>query len=480
MKYLRKYIWLFTLVVFCPMMANAQEQLNAELIGDTRGYHSVLPLDEDEVLVTVRGEGNGPMALCRMRTDGTELEYVPQPQLIEQGQTVGSISLFRGENNQLGIVYHKYKADSLGIAVGDISESLIVNETGAVWLSSIGVDSPYVMDPQYIIENDSTFAFSFLANGQSGLQFHIVRFDKWGNVLANRSFSSVIVDFDRLFTLNADSTGYLVGGMDYNNQPVTHTPCYNLDFNLDTTLLHDEIYWDFPLPGWRVGIFYPYIAKHPKTGCLYVVGSLGWDENGQQVHQNAIIAKFDRDMSHIEKWKMCIDSPSDDQRAYIKSIDFFSDGSIAVCASVKQGFYFARYDEDLNKLSEVYVYLGNSPVVGPMEVCAMPNGEGLVTCSNDRIYYIPADSLWSIEEAHEAGFAVAIAYPNPGGSTLNIRTGLQKAHVEVYDALGRKVHRQEITENITAIDAESWPSGVYVWKVYANGSEAESGKWVKE
>jgi hypothetical protein len=50
----------------------------------------------------------------------------------------------------------------------------------------------------------------------------------------------------------------------------------------------------------------------------------------------------------------------------------------------------------------------------------------------------------------------------------------------VYDVNGRLVHRQDITENVTAIDAFGWPAGVYVWKVIANGKEAETGKWIKE
>ena len=85
-----------------------------------------------------------------------------------------------------------------------------------------------------------------------------------------------------------------------------------------------------------------------------------------------------------------------------------------------------------------------------------------------------------IEEAHDAGFAVAVAYPNPGHNTLNIRTGLQNARVEIYDLTGKLVCKKEITENVTSINAESWPSGAYVWKVIVEGKEAEVGKWIKE
>ena len=58
--------------------------------------------------------------------------------------------------------------------------------------------------------------------------------------------------------------------------------------------------------------------------------------------ENAIIAKFDEDMSHIDKWVITIDTSGEDQRAYWKSIDFFADGSIVMCANVYDGFYVAR------------------------------------------------------------------------------------------------------------------------------------------
>ena len=92
----------------------------------------------------------------------------------------------------------------------------------------------------------------------------------------------------------------------------------------------------------------------------------------------------------------------------------------------------------------------------------------------------PAEAFVGIEEAHANGLKVAIAYPNPGTSELDIRTSLRDARVEVYDAAGRLVHGQEITEEVTPIGTEAWPSGMYVWKVYKGNAEAETGKWVKE
>ena len=92
----------------------------------------------------------------------------------------------------------------------------------------------------------------------------------------------------------------------------------------------------------------------------------------------------------------------------------------------------------------------------------------------------PAEAFVGINEAHDNGLKVAIAYPNPGKDVLNIRTGLKDVRVVVYDMNGRMVYRQEITDNITLINTTSWPSGSYIWKLISNGKEAECGKWIKE
>ncbi len=96
------------------------------------------------------------------------------------------------------------------------------------------------------------------------------------------------------------------------------------------------------------------------------------------------------------------------------------------------------------------------------------------------IYKLSDETIVGIEEAHDAGFAVAVAYPNPGKDVLNIRTALLDAWVEVYDVNGKLVHSQEITENVTTINVETWPAGMYVWKMISDGKEVENGKWIKE
>ena len=87
----------------------------------------------------------------------------------------------------------------------------------------------------------------------------------------------------------------------------------------------------------------------------------------------------------------------------------------------------------------------------------------------------------NIEEAHANNLHLAVAYPNPGGDVMNIRTGLRNAVLSVYDINGRKIHEQEITDDVTSIDASKWQSGTYIWELKTeNGKwKIEEGKWVK-
>ena len=101
-----------------------------------------------------------------------------------------------------------------------------------------------------------------------------------------------------------------------------------------------------------------------------------------------------------------------------------------------------------------------------------------------NIAKFPASVFTDIEEAHAHNLKVAVAYPNPGGDVMNIRTGLRNAVLSVYDINGRKIHEQEITDDVTSIDASNWQSGTYIWKLGMRNEElgmkeVETGKWVK-
>ena len=93
----------------------------------------------------------------------------------------------------------------------------------------------------------------------------------------------------------------------------------------------------------------------------------------------------------------------------------------------------------------------------------------------------PASAFVNIEEAHAHNLKVAVAYPNPGGDVMTIRTSLRNCTLQVYDMQGRMVYQQEITDEVTSIDASKWNSGTYIWKLKTeNGKlKVEEGKWIK-
>ena len=123
MKATRIYTLLALLLMAGGVAMQGQEQLEVELIGDSRCYVALLPIAKDEVLVTTFNEDR-QMGLCRMTTDGTELEYVEQAHLNEGGFEMYDRSILsKGNDDQLFVIYHKRKADSLWICVGDINEN---------------------------------------------------------------------------------------------------------------------------------------------------------------------------------------------------------------------------------------------------------------------------------------------------------------------------------------------------------------------
>ena len=196
-----------------------------------------------------------------------------------------------------------------------------------------------------------------------------------------------------------------------------------------------------------------------------------------------------------------------DAVATVRSVDLLDDDCVVFCYTLNLGFNFNLdswmmiecLNLELDTLSTVfYDILSNEDLrINSRAYSVLGTSDGgIVLISNSRnlddsnqrwstVTKFPTQAFWSIDEAHDDGLKVAIAYPNPGKDVLNIRTGLKDARVEVYDMSGRMVYGQEITENVTSINAEGWPAGAYVWKVFVGTStgsviEAESGKWIKQ
>ena len=261
---------------------------------------------------------------------------------------------------------------------------------------------------------------------------------------------------------------------------------------------------------------YEYFAVHPETDMVYLLSDVNFPPyNGNPVIRADIyMSQFDADFTQKKYVMGPYTDDEYDQKALCESIDFRGD-DIYMLGYMNTGdpmggpdiekvgnFYVALFDGNMNLKGEIY-YHSDTLLLSSYSIYALPSGGCLVsTGGNDRhtleqrhvIYKLKDETIIGIEEAHDAGFSVAMAYPNPGKDMLNIRTGLRDARVEVYDMNGRLVHRQDITANVTRIDTMDWAEGVYVWKVYVGGPStlrldsgatgsgtlAEAGKWIKE
>ena len=251
-----------------------------------------------------------------------------------------------------------------------------------------------------------------------------------------------------------------------------------------------------------VGIYrphYEFFAVHPETDMVYLISDVSFPAfNGNpQIRSDIYMSQFNPDFTQT-KFKLGPYTLDEyDQIALCEAIDFQGE-NIYMCGYMNtmfggnapdtDNFYVAMLDGNLNIVGEIY-YHNVERMVVPYSILVLESGDCLVsTAGKDRktlemqhaIFKLSQEIFLSIDEAHDAGFSLAVAYPNPGKDLLNIRTALPNAQVEIYDLSGRLVHNQEITANITSINARNWPSGTYIWKVIANGKEAESGKWIKE
>ncbi len=249
------------------------------------------------------------------------------------------------------------------------------------------------------------------------------------------------------------------------------------------------------------------------------------NKNYEQGHDDCYLYEFADDIDGVQEVVPVVHelhrgNYDFDFVAECRAVDVGDNFSLFFCYSLNVGaslggdswVVIEQLDHDFNTLREVYYSTDSDLMWSCAESITMTRDGGVLMTAHTKkltdqsqqgsvVVKFPAEVFDGFDEAHDNGLKVAIAYPNPGKDVLNIRTGLQDAWVEVYDVKGRLVHRQDITENVTGIDATDWAEGVYVWKVYvsdggpstlrdASGTAgsgtaisttlAETGKWIKE
>ena len=242
----------------------------------------------------------------------------------------------------------------------------------------------------------------------------------------------------------------------------------------------------------------------------YVLSSKLWEKeilpNGTLIQEDrsVILAKVDEnfEMLHdsviIEHFNDSIEIP-----APFKSVAYTVDGYLYQCSNgnviypnslYRSGLHLIITKTDMN-LNVVWQkrYLRDGSAYGAFTSSATTDGGFIVTGTRYNfnvdnrldifVLKINADGMVGTDEITVVDEVKV--YPNPSNNMFNIRTGVTmkqpyNAQMEVYDMSGRLMHRQDITENVTGIDAGGWAAGTYIWKVVVNGREAETGKWIKE
>ena len=230
--------------------------------------------------------------------------------------------------------------------------------------------------------------------------------------------------------------------------------------------------------------------------CTFAASCLEIDDNATLI--DSMNYASHEPMSGIERTSVptgCSIDWVDEDRIFIGAIPFAD--AVPYFLPKFQYLSLRLLDRNFNTVQELYYDMGKDSTALWINTLKATSDGGCIVAGHFRNYVedpynnfhrafhsvvkkFPPDAFDGIDEAHDNGLKVAIAYPNPGNSQLNIRTALSNSYIKVYDLNGKIIHKQELSDNITSINAESWPPGVYVWKVVSDGKEAESGKWVKE
>lgn len=111
----------------------------------------------------------------------------------------------------------------------------------------------------------------------------------------------------------------------------------------------------------------------------------------------------------------------------------------------------------------------------------MVRGTYGANCFGAGLATITVNACTGIEEA--AALAGISLYPNPnsGEVTVELRNGLAgKCSIEVFDALGKLVISEKLGHEHTLLNTSRLEAGIYIYKIYNNGSAVTVGRMVKQ
>ena len=490
--------------------AHAQNQQIHELLWSPDSWVYSMMFEDKHTFVANRTivdqySNVAEIQFVRMTDEGEELASQQLFSREEYAEVVWMSPLQRLTDGGLTLFYAKRIADIATFYRVDLNDDLSFSALQLDWETDDYYDDDrtfYPYNTGVVVNKDGNAIITYPPhsqyhlNGTEAMQF--LKFDADGHLIGQRLMEGYRGQ-DRHHMLPApDSLGCRII---LRNNGSPKLDCYTLDADLNTVAVKEnveELSWPYQC------CRFAYLKTNPANGKTYSNNTINYPAYGGNpaIDEDIMMSVFDAEDFRQTNYTWGLTTQSNDGAGILQSISFDNDNNVYMVGQMdnvmaneflNRNLYIAYLDENLNKVGEIYHVDDYAYMVKSMAAC--PEGGCLVSChkiheatneAGNCLIKITKEILVGIEEAHDAGFAVAVAYPNPGKDVLNIRTGLQDARVEVYDMNGRMVYGREITENVTAIDAGDWAEGVYVWKVYTSGVStgsttlAETGKWIKE
>ena len=488
----------------------AQNQQIHELFWSSDSWVSSMVFEDAHTFVAKK-------TVVDLNWNVAEIQFV---KMTDEGEELASQQLFSGEeynievvwisplqrlsNGNLVLFYAKRVADIATFYRVDLNDDLSFSVIQLDWETDDYYDSDrtfYPYNTGVVVNKDGNVIITYPPhsqyhiNGTEAMQF--LKFDAEGQLVGQRLMEGFRGQ-DRHHTLpTPDSLGCRII---LRNNGSPKLDCHTLDSDLNTIAVKEnveELSWPYQC------CRFAYLKTNPANGKTYSNNTINYPAYGGNpaIVEDIMMSVFDAENFRQTNYTWGLTTQSHDGAGILQSIGFDNDNNVYMVGQMdnvmaneflNRNLYIAYLDENLDKLGEIYYVDDYAYMVKSMAAC--PEGGCLISChKSDEVTLetvnclikISKETLVGIEEAHNAGFVVALAYPNPGKDVLNIRTGLKDARVEVYDMNGRMVYGKEITENVTAINTSTWPAGSYVWRVMAgtstgSGTLAETGKWIKE
>ena len=422
--------------------------------------------------------------------------YVKNAILDIWNDTVNIIAHLIEKEMNSTVILHAYLFDDLSMSEPD--ELWRKDFDGIEWM-------PLTCDCPLIDANGfRTFNYEYFIKEPEKKSFvAFLKFDNKFSLISEKIYeaksdlNSAAASSDNL-SYNADSTQYYYVSYAYDYPYCHFMNVLDLNFNLVEQIPLESN------PPIFLQTFTGHWHQNSYDGQIYTIGTLTAPPS---INSEIYSAKLDVDNYEVDFLRLSY-TPEDIYNAVVleQGMCFLPDGKIIGCGTYDVGLFFEYkpdayyayipvFDTDMQKQSEWYYTLGaiyNQHLyhIYPTEDNGIILLGAVRFMKDDEIYWEPyivkfpasAFDTDNIEEAHAHGLKAAIAYPNPGGDVMNIRTGLRNATLQVYDMQGRKVYEQEITDDVTSIDASRWNSGTYVWQLKTENEKlnVEEGKWVKE